>query len=99
MPVAANLLAQNFNCEKPSNVWLADISYLPTDGGLLYFAAMKDLRTRKIVGSAMSKTIETQLAVDALDMAIARQRFCAALFIHSDRGSQYASVAFRTRLD
>ena len=99
LPVAANLLAQNFNCEKPNTVWLADISYLPTDEGFLYFAAMKDLCTRKIVGWAMSKTIDAQLAVDALDMAIARQRFCAGLIVHSDRGSQYASFAFRTRLD
>jgi len=79
-------------------VWLADISYLPTAEGFLYFAAMKDLCTKKIVGWSMSQTIDAQLAVDALDMAIARQRPPAGLIVHSDRGSQYASAAFRGKL-
>jgi len=99
LPIAPNRLAQNFTCEKPNTVWLADISYLPTGEGFLYLAAMKDLCTRKIVGWSMSETIDAQLAVDALDMAIARQRFSAGLIVHSDRGSQYASTDFRTRLD
>lgn len=99
LPIAPNRLAQNFTCERPNTVWLADISYLPTGEGFLYLAAMKDLCTRKIVGWAMSETIDAQLAVDALDMAIARQRFSAGLIVHSDRGSQYASTVFRTRLD
>jgi putative transposase len=99
LPIAPNRLAQNFTCEKPNTVWLADISYLPTGEGFLYFAAMKDLCTRKIVGWAMSETIDAQLAVDALDMAIARQRFSAGLIVHSDRGSQYASTVFRAKLD
>jgi transposase InsO family protein len=80
-------------------VWIADISYLPTDEGFLYLAAMKGLCTKKIVGWSMSKTIDAQLAVDALIMAIARQRPGAGLIVHSDRGSQYASAAFRSRLE
>lgn len=98
LPLAPNLLQQNFACEAPDTVWLADISYLPTAEGFLYFAAMKDLCTRKIVGWAMSKTIDAQLAVDALSMAIARQRPRAGLIVHSDRGSQYASADFRGKL-
>ncbi len=79
-------------------MWLADISYLPTGEGFLYLAAMKDLSPLKIVGWAMSKTIDAQLVVDALDMAIARQRPRAGLTVHSDRGSQYANREFRNRL-
>lgn len=98
LPIAANLLQQNFACETPDRVWLADISYLPTDEGFLYLAAMKDLCTKKIVGWSMSKTINARLVVDALNMAIARQRPCAGLIVHSDRGSQYASGEFRAAL-
>jgi putative transposase len=98
LPVASNLLQQDFTCEAPNTVWLADISYLATDEGFLYFAAMKDLCTKKIVGWSMSKTIDAQLVVDALNMAIVRQRPCGELVVHSDRGSQYASTAFRSKL-
>lgn len=98
LPIAPNLLQQNFACEVPDTVWLADISYLPTDQGFLYFAAMKDLCTKKIVGWAMSVRIDARLAVDALNMAIARQRPSAGLLVHSDRGSQYASSEFRGKL-
>jgi putative transposase len=97
-PCIAGCTEPKFTCEKPNTVWLADISYLPTGEGFLYFAAMKDLCTKKIVGWAMSKTIDAQLAVAALDMAIARQRPSAGLTVHSDRGSQYASADFRARL-
>jgi transposase InsO family protein len=98
LPIAPNLLQQNFACEAPNAVWLADISYLATDEGFLYFAAMKDLCTKKIVGWSMSKTIDAQLVVDALAMAIDRQRPSAGLIVHSDRGSQYASADFRGAL-
>lgn len=99
LPIAPNLLEQNFACEKPNEVWLADISYLPTDQGFLYFAGMKDLCTKKIVGWSMSSTIDAVLAVDALTMAYTRQKPCAGLIVHSDRGSQYASAAFRDKLE
>lgn len=98
LPIAPNLLQQNFTCEAPNTVWLADISYLPSGEGFLYFAAMKDLCTRKIVGWAMSSSIDAKLVVEALDMAIARQKPSAGLIVHSDRGSQYASSDFRAKL-
>src|SRR5690606_28287605 len=79
-------------------VWLADISYLPTGQGFLYFAAIKDLCTKKIVGWSMSATIDAKLVVDALVMAFTRQRPSAGLVLHSDRGSQYASADFRAKL-
>jgi putative transposase len=99
LPVAPNLLQQNFECESPNRIWLADISYIATDQGFLYLAAMKDLCTRKIVGWSMSATIDAQLAVDALVMAHTRQKPAAGLIVHSDRGSQYASKDFHDQLD
>jgi putative transposase len=99
LPVAPNLLQQNFVCEKPNRIWLGDISYIATDQGFLYLAAMKDLCTKKIVGWSMSATIDAQLTVAALVMAYDRQKPAAGLIVHSDRGSQYASDAFRDRLD
>jgi len=98
LPVAPNLLNQNFDCEALNTVWLADISYLPTGQGFLYFAGMKDLCTKKIVGWSMSATIDAKLVVDALVMAFTRQQPPAGLVVHSDRGSQYASADFRAML-
>jgi len=98
LPVAPNLLNQNFACKTANRIWLADISYLPTDQGFLYFAGMKDLCTKKIVGWSMSATIDAGLVVDALSMAFARQRPYTGLVVHSDRGSQYASADFRDKL-
>ncbi len=98
LPIAPNLLQQNFTCHTPNTVWLADISYLPTGEGFLYFAAMKDLCSKKIVGWAMSATIDARLVMEAFSMAIARQRPSAGLIVHSDRGSQYASADFRAQL-
>jgi putative transposase len=99
LPIAPNILQQHFVCESPNTVWLADISYLPTDEGFLYFAGMKDLCTKKIVGWSMSATIDAQLVVDALVMAVSRQCASAGLIVHSDRGSQYASLVFRDKLE
>jgi len=98
LPIAPNRLRQHFECETPDRIWLADITYVPTDEGFLYVAAMKDLCTKKIVGWSMSATIDAQLVLDALAMAISRQKPVAGLVVHSDRGSQYASGMFRQRL-
>lgn len=91
---APNRLAQNFVCQRPNRVWLADITYVPTDEGWLYVAAMKDLCTRKIVGWAMRDTLDAKIAVEALTMAIARQAPSAGLIVHSDRGCQYSAFVF-----
>jgi transposase InsO family protein len=99
LPVAPNLLQQNFVCESANRIWLADISYIRTEQGFLYLAAMKDLCTKKIVGWSMSATIDAQLAINALLMAYARQKPALGLIVHSDRGSQYASKDFRDQLD
>ena len=98
LPIAPNRLRQHFECALPDSIWLADITYVTTDEGFLYVAAMKDLCTKKIVGWSMSASIDAQLVVDALKMAMSRQAPVAGLVVHSDRGSQYASGLFRQQL-
>jgi transposase InsO family protein len=90
-PVAPNLLEQKLAADQPDTVWLADISYLPTDEGWLYLAAIKDMATREIVGWSMSDSLEAGSACEALRMAIQRRQPPAGLIHHSDRGVQYAS--------
>ena len=94
LPIAPNLLQQNFTVAIPNRVWLADITYIPTDEGWLYLAAVLDLATRKVVGWAMRDHMRTELALGALIMAVQRQRPGPGLIHHSDRGSQYAAEAY-----
>ncbi len=74
LPIAPNLLKQDFSAARPNTVWLADITYLPTGEGWLYLAAVLDLATRKIVGWSMRDHMRTELSVAALMMAAQRQR-------------------------
>lgn len=97
-PVAANLLNQNFSANRPNKVWVADITYIPTDEGWLYLASIEDLFNRKIVGWSMDKTMTRQLVLDALRQAVRRYRPSVGLIHHSDRGSQYASHEYRQAL-
>jgi len=89
-PVAENLLKRCFEAELPDRKWVADITYIPTDEGWLYLAAVMDLYSRKIVGWAMADHMEADLVCDALKMALARRNPGADLLHHSDRGVQYA---------
>ncbi len=95
LPVAENLLDQNFVAERPDQVWLADITYIPTGEGWLYLAVILDLFTRKVVGWAMRDHMGAELTIAALTMAIQRRRPRAGLIHHSDRGSQYAAGDYR----
>jgi putative transposase len=97
-PVAANLLNQNFSASRPNQVWVADITYVPTDEGWLYLASIEDLFNRKIVGWSMNSTMTRQLVLDALRQAVQRYRPPAGLVHHSDRGSQYASHEYQQAL-
>jgi transposase InsO family protein len=99
LPVAPNLLEQNFNASRPNEVWLADITYIPTAQGWLYLATVEDLYSRLEVGYAMSNSLETPLVIDALQMALNRRHPPAGLIHHSDRGSQYASKDYQKLLD
>ena len=99
LPVAPNLLARNFVARLPNQVWLADISYLPTDEGWLYLAAIKDMATREIVGWSMAEHLRAELCTAALVMALQRCRPANGLIQHSDRGVQYASADYRAVLE
>lgn len=98
LPVAPNLLDQRFVAERPNQKWVADITYIPTAEGWLYLACVLDLFSRKIVGWAMDKTMTTALVTDALAMALQQRKPAPGLLHHSDRGSQYASLAYQQRL-
>jgi transposase InsO family protein len=95
LPIAANLLDRNFVAEKPDQIWLADITYIPTGEGWLYLAVILDLFTRKVVGWAMREHMRAELTMAALTMAIQRRRPTPGLVHHSDRGSQYAAGEYR----
>jgi transposase InsO family protein len=99
LPVADNLLDQTFLASRPNEIWLADITYIPTDEGWLYLAAILDLFSRKVVGWAMGDHLRQELTIAALTMAIQRQRPRRRLIHHSDRGSQYAAGGYRQLLD
>jgi len=97
-PVAANVLDRAFTATKPNEVWLSDITFIPTREGWLYLAAVEDLYSRRVVGWSMGTTLESRLAVDALHMAVAQRFPDAGLLAHSDRGSQYASEHYQRAL-
>jgi putative transposase len=99
LPVAPNRLEQRFAAAWPDTVWLADLSYLPTDEGWLYLAAIKDMATRQIVGWSMADHLRAGLCVDALVMALQRYRPPEGLIHHSDRGVQYAAEPYRQVLE
>ena len=94
LPVAANLLDQNFVADRPNQVWLADITYIATGEGC-YPAVILDLFTRRVIGWAMRNHMRAELTIAALTMAIQRRRLGAGLIHHSDRGSQYAASDYR----
>jgi len=98
LPVAKNLLSQNFAAKAPNRVWLTDITYIPTDEGWLYLAGHKDICTGEIVGYAMSNRMTKNLVSESLFRAVTVKRPAAGLIHHSDRGSQYCSREYRKLL-
>jgi len=97
-PVYDNLLNRQFDVDEPDRVYVSDISYIWTQEGWLYLAVVIDLFSRKVVGWSMSSRMKAQLVCDALTMAIWQRHPSSGLIHHSDRGSQYASYAFRDLL-
>ena len=95
---APNLLAQNFQATAPNQKWVSDITYIDTAEGWLYLATVMDLYSRKIVGWAMAEKMESQLGIDALDMAWRTRRRPLEVLHHSDQGSQYTSDAYQAYL-
>ncbi len=97
-PVFDNLVQRQFDVPEADRVYVADITYIWTQEGWLYLAVVIDLCLRKVVGWSMGSRMKAQLVCDALRMAIWQRRPKAGLIHHSDRGSQYASKAFRRLL-
>lgn len=100
-PVVANQLARQFavpTIGRPDRVWAVDYTYLPTRQGFLYLAVVLDLYSRRVVGWAMRHTQDDRLVRDALAMAVAQRQPAPGLLHHSDRGRQYASLAYRAQL-
>jgi putative transposase len=97
-PIAPNRLKINPPPTAPDQVWVADITYVWTLTGWIYLAAVMDKFSRRIVGWALQPTMETALVKEALQRSLAARRPVAGLLHHSDRGSQYASSAFRSLL-
>lgn len=97
-PVFENVLEREFRAVKPDQVYVSDITYLWTQEGWLYLAVFIDLYSRRVVGWSMGTRMKAGLVTDALRMAIWRRQPAAGLIVHSDRGSQYASKAYRRLL-
>ena len=95
LPVAPNLLEQDFSATGPNQKWVGDITYLMTSEGWLYLAVIIDLYSRMVVGWAMSERLTADLACDALHMALWRRKQPKGVIVHSDRGSQYCSTAYQ----
>jgi putative transposase len=98
LPVAPNLLAQDFTATAPNQVWVSDITYLSCGEGWEYLATIMDLFNRQIVGWASQATLEHSLTVRALQMALGQQHPAPGLIHHSDRGVQYACRDYQALL-
>jgi transposase InsO family protein len=96
--VAPNLLERRFESAAPNQKWVADITYLWTEEGWLYLAAVMDLYSRRIVGYSMGNRLKPELVLEALGMALRRRRPKPGLLHHSDRGSQYAAEVYQRAL-
>jgi putative transposase len=97
-PIAANTLNREFYPDRPDTVWTADITYVPTAQGWLYLAVVLDLSSRRVVGWATADHLRSELACDALRMALEHRRPRGELLHHSDRGVQYASGVYQDLL-
>jgi putative transposase len=93
-----NILNRQFIVDKPNHAWVSDITYIPTNEGWLYLATVIDLYSNKIIGYATSEHINKQLVIDALTKALRSRDYPAGVIVHSDRGSQYASNAYKELL-
>jgi putative transposase len=97
--VAPNRLEQDFTAPAPNRAWVSDITYIWTEEGWLYLAAVLDLYSRSVVGWAMAERMTRELVMSALTMAIWRRRPEPGVVVHSDRGSQYASGDYQALLE
>jgi putative transposase len=95
--VAPDLVKRDFTASAPDQLWVADVTYVPTGEGWLYLATVLEAWSRRIVGWAMADTLRTELVVEALNMAVGNRRPTVGVVHHSDRGAQYTSLVFSRR--
>jgi transposase InsO family protein len=95
LPVAPNLLEQDFSAERPDQKWVSDITYIWTDEGWLYLAVVLDLYSRRVIGWAIAERMTATLVCDALIMALWHRKMPTGVIVHSDRGSQYCSATYQ----
>jgi putative transposase len=96
-PVAPDLLKRDFKVGKLDQLWVADITYVPTWAGFLYLAIVLDACSRRVVGWAMATHLRTELVLDAFNMALGQRKPNTSVIHHSDHGTQYTSIAFGLR--
>lgn len=95
LPVAPNIINQNFSASKADEKWVSDITYIWTEEGWLYLAVVMDCYSRAIVGWSMSERMTAQLTCDALTMALMKRKFPHGVILHSDRGVQYCAKEYQ----
>jgi len=98
-PVAPNLLLERAAPQKTDEVWVVDITYVPTAQGWLFLAAVMDLYSRQILGWSIWESLEAAGAIQALNRALVRRRYPRGVIHHSDRGIQYACREYRQQLE
>ena len=98
-PKAENVLNRRFKASRPDEVWVTDITYIRTEAGWAFLAAIIDLHSRAVVGWALDSDVSTKLPLQALDMALRHRRPEVPPLHHSDRGCQYTSAAYRAALN
>ena len=94
----ADLVDRQFRAEAPNRLWVADLTYVKTHSGWIYVAFVVDVFSRYVVGWQVSRSLRTDLALDALEMALWRRREVKGLVHHSDRGGQYLAIRYTERL-
>lgn len=95
---APDLVNREFTASAPNQLWVADITYVPTHAGFLFLAVVLDVFSRRVVGWAMASHMRAELVVDALEIAIQNRKPIGVIH-HSDQGSQYTSIAFSKRCE
>ena len=93
---APDLVKREFKADGPNQLWVADMTYVPTWAGFIYLAVVLDVWSRRIVGWAIGQSMTAELVLSALNMAL-QQRKPKDVIHHSDQGSQYTSIAFGER--
>lgn len=94
-----NILKQRFAPSEPNKVWVCDFTYLRAAGRFYYLCVILDLFSRKVIAYKLSPSLNTRLAIETLDMAVASRNVSKGVIFHSDRGCQFTSEAFRKHLD